>query len=51
MDKDNERRIQTCHPCKIVGKPDPPEPVQLTKLPDEPWTDLEMNVCGPFPTG
>ena len=51
MDKDIERHIRTCHPCQIVGKPDPPEPVQPTKLPDEPWTDLAIDVYGPFPTG
>ena len=51
MDKDIERHIRTCHPCQIVGQPDPPEPVQPTKLPDEPWTDLAIDVCGPFPTG
>ena len=51
MDKDIERHIRTCHPCQIVGKPDPPEPVQPTKLPDEPWTDLAIDVRGPFPTG
>ena len=51
MDKDIERHIRTCIPCQIVGKPDPPEPVQPTKLPDEPWTDLAIDVCGPFPTG
>ena len=51
MDKDIERHIRSCHPCQIVGKPDPPEPVQPTKLPDEPWTDLAIDVCGPFPTG
>ena len=40
MDKDIEQHIRTCHPCQIVGKPDRPEPVQPTKLPDEPWTEL-----------
>ena len=50
MDKDIERHIRTCHPCQIVGKPDPPEPVQPTKLPDEPWTDLAIDVCGPTST-
>ena len=35
MDKDIEQLdIRTCHPCQIVGKPDRPEPVQSTKLPD-----------------
>ena len=51
MDKDIEQHIRTCHPCQIVGKPDRPEPVQSTKLPDEPWTELAIDVCGPFPTG
>ena len=51
MDKDIEQHIRTCHPCQIVGKPDRPEPVQPTKLPDEPWNELAIDVCGPFPTG
>ena len=51
MDKDIEQHIRTCHPCQIVGKPDRPEPVQPTKLPDEPWVEIAIDVCGPFPTG
>ena len=51
MDKDIEQHIRTCHPCQIVGKPDRPEPVQPTKLPDEPWSEIAIDVCRPFPTG
>ena len=49
MDKDIEHHIRSCHPCQIVGKPDKPEPVQPTKLPEERWSQRDL--CGPFPTG
>ena len=51
MDKDIEQYIRSSHPCQIVGRPDKPEPVQPTKLPSELWTELAIDVCGPFPTG
>ena len=43
MDKNIEQYIRTCHPCQIVEKPDRPEPVQHTKLPDEPWGELTID--------
>lgn len=51
MDKDIEHHIRSCHPCQIVGKPDKPEPVQPTKLLEERWSQLAIDLCGPFPTG
>ena len=50
MDKDIEQHIRTCHPCQIVGQPDRPEPVQPTND-NLAWTELAIDVCGPFPTG
>ena len=53
MDKDIQyiQYIRTCHPCQIVRKSDRPEPARPTKLPDEPWTEIAIDVCGMFPTG
>ena len=51
MDTQIENHIKSCHPCQITGRPERPEPVCPTELPQEPWTHLAIDVCGPFPTG
>ena len=51
MDKDAERYCRTCHGCQLVARPDPPEPLQPTPLPQGPWQDLTIDLMGPLPSG
>ena len=36
MDKAAERHCRACHGCQLVARPDPPEPIRSTSLPDGP---------------
>ncbi|XP_050958284.1 uncharacterized protein K02A2.6 [Labeo rohita] len=51
MDKDAERHVRSCHGCQLVMKPDKPEPLRMTQLPEMPWQDLATDLLGPLPTG
>ena len=51
MDKAAERYCRTCHGCQTVAKPDPPEPLNPTTMPDGPWQDLATDLLGPLPSG
>ena len=51
IDKQIEEHVKCCHPCQLVAQPPRPEPMHPTKLPKEPWTELAIDICGPFPTG
>ena len=51
MDKAVERHCQACQECQLVARPDPPEPIRSTSLPDGPWQDLAVDLMGPLPSG
>ena len=51
MDRNVERYCRACHGCQLVAKPDPPEPIRSTRLPEGPWQDLAIDLLGPFPSG
>ncbi|KAL1268572.1 hypothetical protein QQF64_033935 [Cirrhinus molitorella] len=51
MDKDAERHVRLCHGCQLVMRPDHPEPLRVTQLPETPWQDLATDILGPLPTG
>ena len=51
MDKAAERYCRTCHGCQLVARPDPPEPLKPTPLPQGPWEDLAVDLMGPLPSG
>ena len=43
MDKAAERYCSTCLGCQLVARPDPPEPLKPTPLPQGPWLDLAID--------
>lgn len=51
MDKDTERHVRSCYRCQLVMRPDKPEPLRMTQLPETPWQDLATDILGPLPTG
>ena len=51
IDKAAEKYVRSCHGCQLVSRPDVPEPLRPTSLPDGPWQDLATDLLGPLPTG
>lgn len=51
MQRDIEAKVAKCFSCQMVALPDPPEQMIRKTLPREPWTDLAIDLTGPFPTG
>ena len=48
LEKDVERFFKTCEACQLVGRPDPPEPVASTELPQGPWCAVTIDYLGLF---
>ena len=46
-----QRFADTCHSCQLVSRPDPPEPIRNTTLPEGPWEFIAMDHKGPLPSG
>ena len=40
--------IQNCHACQLLSNPFRPPPVNMSKLPDGPWTKLAIDLSGPY---
>ena len=51
MDKAAEKFCKSCYGCQLVTRPDPPEPLRSTTLPEGPWQDLAIDLLGPLPSG
>jgi hypothetical protein len=51
LEKDVEKFVKTCDGCQLVSRPDPPEPVTSTELPEGPWRAVGVDFLGPLPTG
>jgi len=43
--------INQCLPCQATGSPPPPEPLQMTDMPDGPWQQVHVDLYGPLPSG
>lgn len=50
IDKAAERHCRACHGCQITSRPDAPEPLRPTPLPDGLWQDLAVDLLGPLPS-
>ena len=51
MDKAAEKHCRSCHGCQLVARPDQPEPITSSTLPDGPWRDIAVDLMGPLPSG
>ena len=51
VDKATENMIDRCIICQSVGKPNPPQPLTMSKMPDAPWDKVYVDFYGPLPSG
>lgn len=51
MEKDVEKFVKLCDACQLVSRPDPPEPLASTELPEGPWRAVAIDYLGPLPSG
>lgn len=51
MSKEVDEFVNTCYNCKLVSRPDPPEPMQRHDLPSRPWVEIAADLFGPMDTG
>lgn len=43
IDKAVERKVTNCIPCQACSKKNSPEPLQMSSLPAEPWTEVSID--------
>ena len=51
LESDVEKYCSRFHGCQLVAKPESPEPLRPTTLPEGPWQDVAVDFLGPMPTG
>ena len=51
IDKAAEKFCRSCYGCQLVARPNPPEPLTSTTLPEGPWQELAVDLLGPLPSG
>lgn len=51
IDKDVENLVAGCIPCQATGLAPPPEPLQMSQMPEHPWMEVSADFYGPVPTG
>ena len=51
IDELTKQLLDQCIPCQANGPDSGPDPLQMSPLPPEPWHMVNVEFCGPFPTG
>ena len=51
LDKDTVKFINSCIPCQANVNEPTPEPIRMSDLPSEPWSEIAIDFCGRLPTG
>ena len=46
-----ETMVKACIPCQSVADKPKAEPLRPTVMPDRPWQEVHVDLCGPFPSG
>ena len=46
-----ETMVKACLPCQSVAGKSTAEPLRPAMMPDRPWQDVHIDLCGPFPSG
>ena len=46
-----ETMVKACIPCQSVADTSKAEPLRPTVMPDRPWQEVHVDLCGPFPSG
>ena len=46
-----KEKIEKCLVCQANGPESHPDPLYKLPLPSKPWHTLNMDFCGPLPTG
>ena len=51
IDEMAKRAIKNCIACQANGPENHPEPLKMSLLPPTPWHTVNVDFCGPFPSG
>ena len=43
--------IKNCIPCQAFSPKTTPDPIKISKLPNQPFGEISVDFCGPFPSG
>lgn len=46
-----KQNIDKCLACQANGPETQPDPLHMSPLPPKPWHTLNIDLCGPLPTG